>query len=126
MSNASCLALAARVFARVMRAMAISVMHSDETAAAVNIQSAGPNFIDVNAGHETGPPHDDGPWGWAPIQAYMFETGSKHPLFGNEAHQYHQPYRPILEKTENAGALEAARVYGDARIAEMVREFGYY
>lgn len=125
MSNQSALRLAANVFARYMRRFAKSDMKSDETAAAVNIRTVSSDVVDVNAGYPT-PASDNGPWGWTPIQAWMFETGSKHPLFGNERHWYNQPKRPILDKTAEVAGNEAETVYADVRIAELAREFGYH
>lgn len=118
--------LAAEVFARFMRGFALTVMRSTETAAAVDIKRIKANVYDVNAGRvvdygET----DHGPWGWYPIQSYMFETGSKHPLFGNEGAQYHQPYRPILDKTAKAGIDQAEAAYAGQRIRELAAEYGY-
>jgi|SRR5215469_4465731 len=110
---------AAQVFGRTMMRMAVSVMRSDETATAVNIRPIAPDVIDVNAGRP------GGEWGWTPIEAWMFETGSKHPLFGDRKHWYAQPYRPILDKTATAGYPEAERVYANTRIPELAAQYGY-
>lgn len=120
------LRLAAQVFARKMRELAVSTMRSYRTAAAVNVVKIEDNIYDVNAGRPVNYGETDhGPWGWYPINAYMFETHSKHPLFGNEAVQYHQPYRPILDKTAELGIDQAEAAYAGQRIRELGAEFGY-
>jgi hypothetical protein len=45
-----------------------------------------------------------GPGGKDAPNAYPFETGARHPLFGNTKHWYPQPKKPFLEEAAAEGA----------------------
>lgn len=108
---------AAEVFAQVMRRITAGI--SDETSRLVQLRAQYGAF-DVNAGYS------GGRWHWTPIQAWMFETGAKHPLFGDRSHWYAQPRRPFLEATAVAGYARAEQVYADIEAERLAHEFGYF
>lgn len=108
---------AARVIAVYLRKFAGAI--TKQTADAVNISDEG-DVTSVNAGRPAGP------WGWTPIQAWMFETGAAHPLFGDKGHWYNQPHRPFLDATVAAGADGAAQAYADKEVPRILREYGFY
>lgn len=112
--NSAALLAAARVIASALRKAAGA--RTDETARAVNIQDEG-DHADINAGSP------GGRWGWEPIQAWMFATGAKHPLFGDRGHWYAQPYYPFLDIAVADSADEAAQVYADIEIQRLLDEY---
>lgn len=108
---------AARIFADAIRKHAGVV--SRQTAAAVNISEGGGSSIEVNAGHP------GGPWGWEPIQGWMFETGASHPLFGDKGHWYPQRHYPFLEIGTREALDRAADAYADIEIDRLLAEYGW-
>jgi hypothetical protein len=48
--------------------------------------------------------------GDAAPNAYPFETGARHPLFGNRNYWYPQPKKPFLEQAADAASSKAANV----------------
>lgn len=61
--------------------------------------------------------------GAAAPNAYPFETGAAHPLFGDRAHWYPQPKRQFLELGE-AGTLDAAADEMSKVIDDWLEELG--
>jgi hypothetical protein len=45
--------------------------------------------------------------------AYPFETGANHPLWGNRHHWYAQPKKPFLEEAADAAAKAAADIMSE-------------
>lgn len=70
----------------------IARIRTKRTADAVNIVKGTDGTIEVRAGRP------EGPYGWTPIQALMFEENKRHPLFGHPP-WYHQGDFPITALT---------------------------
>jgi hypothetical protein len=108
---------AARVIAGELKKYAGAV--SRQAGDAVNVSENLDGTVFVNAGRPAGR------WGWHPIQAWMFETGSAHPLFGDRGHWYNQPHRPFLDAAANAGADRAAEAYAEKEVERLRRDYGF-
>lgn len=52
-----------------------------------------------------------GPGGSIAPNAYPFETGARHPLFGDTKHWYPQPKRPFLIEAGDAAIEQAAEAF---------------
>lgn len=107
---------AADRFAAVMRKVAS--IRTRRTADAVNISMEGEDAV-IQAGHP------GGPWGWEPIQAFMFDNNWRHPLYGNKKQWYHQGRFPITSMTERAGIESATEAFADKAVPILLAEHGF-
>lgn len=57
-----------------------------------------------------------GPGGQEAPNAYPFEYGVRHPLFGNTKHWYAQPHKPFLEEAADEAADKAAEEFAEVLI----------
>ena len=106
---------AAEVIARVMRRVA--AVKTRHTAAAVNVSWQG-SEVAIQGGHP------GGPWGWEPIQAWMFDDNGRHPLWGDKKHWYHQGHYPITAITERESLDEAVNAFADAAVPLYEQRLG--
>ena len=84
-----------------VRARAISATFSKRIPASIKI-TGGTTGVYIIAG---------GPDGKEAPNAYPFEYGVRHPLFGNRNHWYAQPKRPFLEEAAVQAADAAAEAF---------------
>ena len=95
-----------------------AVLKTRRTADAVHVVFEGAEAV-VQAGHE------EGGYGWEPIQGLMFDDNKRHPLFGNKRHWYNQGYFPMTQLAVTHGSEAAAEAYADAVLEPMLDEHGF-
>ena len=118
MTDANTLALraAARVMATYLRAAA--GRYTRAGAAAVNVVTTVPGEASVRAGFP------GGPYGWAPIQAWMLDDNGRHEAWGSDKRWYNENRKRgnavgiITGPAADAGATPAASAWADVYVAE--------
>lgn len=118
--NREGLQAAARVVADVFRKVAM--VRTRRTADAINIQ-----IKDDVAYVRGGKP--EGPYGWEPITAYMFDDNARHPFFGDRRKWYaqggHKGAYPITQIVEEQAADPACKAYTESAIDQMLADRGF-